>query len=284
VTEDGAAGTTLIKVVTGTAVLNTGYFRMNNKTTFTAPHIQVMKTACNVTTYPLAHCSKGATICANTKASTAGVKPMCAPPANAHTVWTFLSAPVQDPLATLTDPTPAALGLKTYTTCQPQAGRLKPGEYDCGGTPLTLSGGGTVTLAHGIYIFDTGVKVNGGTTLNGTTILIYLPCHTADAWVPTGTLATSCTESFEISMGQVNVTPLGTPPYADLWFWQNSVDTTGQFTAHGQGALNVSTGVLYAPGAEVDLTGLGRNKTVGAVVASTFRVANSHVTVTGFQT
>lgn len=265
VTETGAAGTTLIKVVTGPAVLNTGYFSMSNGTTFTAPKIEVVKTPCNKKTYPKAKC-------------TGTIKP--------PKPWTKLAKPLPDPFAGLADPTPTTLGLPLITTCSPHTGVLKPGQYDCGGATPVLSTGGTVTLAHGVYILDTGLKLNG-TTLQGTTILIYLPCGKTDKWVPNDTQAraSKCTESFQVTGGQVVVSPLGTPPYASLWFWQNVGDTKGVFKAEGKGALRVTTGVLYAPGATVILTGLGTAlTTVGAVIASTFRVSNAKVQVKGFGT
>ncbi|MGC8472603.1 MAG: prepilin-type N-terminal cleavage/methylation domain-containing protein, partial [Acidimicrobiales bacterium] len=228
---------TVVHVVTGNAVLNTGYFSMTHGTTFTAPLIDVMKkTACNT------GMCRG-TICAKTKNT-------CTPPTKPAAVWTHLTTAVTDPFAKLPDPTPVTRTLPLITTC-PHTGRLTPGEYDCGGsTPLTVKG--TVTLAHGIYIFDTGLAVNGNAAaLTGTTVLIYLPCKASDPWVPAGTKAATCSERFQVTKGVVTMTPLGTTPYADLWFWQNKGDTK-KASVHGQGAISVSTGVLYAPGAEVD--------------------------------
>jgi prepilin-type N-terminal cleavage/methylation domain-containing protein len=269
VTETSAGGTTKITVTTGTAVLNTGYFRMTNGTTFTAPKIVVgKKTPCTKKTFKLAKCTGTIT-----------------PP---KAKWTHSSTPTvfKDPFLTLTDPTPTTLGLTIRTTCTPHTGKLSPGEYECGGTPLILSGGASVTLTHGIYIFDTGLKVQGGSTLHGTTVLIYLPCRHAglDQWVPNGTMAFSCSESLQVSNGAISVSPLGTPPYSNLWFWQNSGDTNA-VKLSGTGALSVRTGVLYAPAATVTLTGLGTNTTtVGAIVAATFSVSNSKVKVRGFNT
>ena len=273
---------TVIHVVTGNAVLNTGYFRMTTGTTFTAPSITVMKTACNATTYKQAPAPPK---CTGTICATNVHK--CAPPTPAPTVWSPMTKATPDPFATLPDPTPAALGLTIHTTCQPHTGKLTPGEYECGdlATTLTFSGGTTtVTLANGIYIFDTGLKVLGGAALHGTTVLIYLPCRhgTADQWVPSNTRAYHCLEGFQVTSSTINVRPLGTPPYSNLWFWQNSGDTN-TVKVSGQGAISVTGGALYAPGAEVDLSGLGTgHTTVGAIVASTFRVANSKVTVRGF--
>jgi hypothetical protein len=275
VTEDS---TSAIHVVTGDAVLNTGYFRMNNGSKFTAPLIKVMKTSCAKATYSLAKCS--GTICATTKVTKAQ-KPTCAPPEKPTAVWTKLTAPVPDPYATLSDPTPS--GLHFITTCHPHTGKLTPGEYDCGGAPLTLTGNGTnVTLGHGIYIFDTGLQINGNATLTGSTVLIYLPCGANDPWVPSNTLAAACSEGFGVKNGTVTASPFGTSPYGNLWFWQNTGDHTTA-TLHGTGAIKVKTGVLYVPGAELYLSGLGtENTSVGAIIAQNFRVANSHVTVKGF--
>jgi prepilin-type N-terminal cleavage/methylation domain-containing protein len=269
VTETAAGGKAKITVVTGTAVLDTGYFRMTNTTTFTAPKIVVgPKTPCNKTTFKLAKCTGTIT-----------------PP---KAKWTHSSTPTifKDPFSTLADPTPTTLGLTIRTTCTPHTGKLSPGEYECGGTALTLNGGQTVTLTHGIYIFDTGLKVQGGSTLHGTTVLIYLPCRHAgvDQWVPSGTKAFTCKENLQVSNGAISVTPLGTPPYSNLWFWQNSGDTN-PVKISGTGALSVRTGVLYAPAATVTLTGLGTNTTtVGAIIAATFSVSNSKVKVKGFNT
>ena len=273
-----------ITVVNGQAVLNSGSFDMTTNTQFHAPYIWVTpgNTPCGT-----GHCGstgKGSDtvkICATTKATPN--KPTCYTPApNKPKPWTTHPT-VADPFATLRDPTAVLLGYKPRPCQVPSTGYLAPGEYDCGGAPFTLTGSGTnMTLKDGVYIFDTGLKVNGNATLTGNTVLVYLPCMTNDHWVPRGTLAVTCTEGFQVSNGQVTVTPLRTGRYSNLWFWQNNGDATTA-SVHGTGAIAVSTGVLYAPAAEVKLSGLGSGTTtVGAIVATTFDVANSHVKVKGF--
>ena len=271
-----------ITVVTGQAVLNTGSFDMATKTQFHAPYILVTpgKTPCSGTGHCGSKSGKGShtvKICATTKKPS----PTCyTPTPRMAKPWTTHAA-IPDPFATLTDPTAVLLGY-TPRPCQvPTTGSLPPGQYDCGtGAPFTLTG--KTKLTHGIYIFDTGLKVNGNNaTLTGNTVLVYLPCITNDRWVPAGTLAAKCSEGFQVSNGQVTVTPLRTNRYSNLWFWQNKGDATTA-SVHGTGAIAVSTGILYAPAAKVKLSGLGSGTTnVGAIVATTFDVANSHVKVRG---
>ena len=274
-----------IKVVTGQAVLNTGYFDMAKKTQFLAPYIWVTpgSTPCSGSGQCGSKSGKGkgsdtVKLCATTKPP----KPTCyTPTPEKPKPWTTHSA-VKDPFSALTDPTADLLGYTPRPCKVPSTGNLAPGEYDCGGAPFTLTGNGTTAkLADGIYIFDTGLKVNGNAALTGTTVLVYLPCKASDPWVPAGTLATSCSEGFQVSNGQVTVTPLRTNRYSNLWFWQNKGDATTA-SVHGTGAIAVSTGILYAPAAKVKLSGLGSGTTnVGAIVATTFDVANSHVKVRG---
>ncbi len=273
------SSTASVTVSTGPAVLNTGYFQMTNNTSFKAPHIEVMRTACSKASFHTAKCT--GTICATTKKPTS----VCDPPKSPGAVWTHLTTAVPDPFSGLRDPTPVKAEFPIITTCQPHTGALRPGEYDCGGAPLTLGGGVSVTLAHGIYIFDTGLKVNGGSSLIGDTVLLYLPCKssTTDGWVPSGTLAANCSEGFEVSGGKVTVSPLGTAPYSNLWFWQNVGDSTTA-SVHGAGTISVKTGILYMPGAEFKLSGLAtQTTTVGSIIAEQFDVLNSHVKVKGFE-
>jgi prepilin-type N-terminal cleavage/methylation domain-containing protein len=274
-----------ITVVTGQAVMNTGYFDMAKKTQFQAPYIWVTtgKTPCRS-----GKCGskspKGSDtvmICARTKLTKlTKSKPTCyTPTPKKQKPWTT-HTPVSDPFASLTDPTAVLLTYHPRPCVVPRTGNLQPGEYDCGGAPFIPTG--DVKLAGGIYIFDTGLKILGSATLTGNTVLIYLPCKANDPWVPAGTEAATCNEGFQVSNGTVKVTPFRTPKYSNLWFWQNKGDKTAA-TVHGQGAIRVTTGVLYAPAAEVKMSGLGTSGTnVGAIVATTFDVANSHVSVQGF--
>jgi hypothetical protein len=126
-------------------------------------------------------------------------------------------------------------------------------------------------------------------TLTAQHVLMYLPCKTYDRWVPAGTKATTCSEGFQVSNGHVIVSPLDIPPYSHLWLWVNkgitSSTTHVKVTASGPhaGGIAVTTdGVLYAPSAQVKVVGLGTQTTVGAIVASTFDVSNSTITVQGF--
>ena len=296
------AGTAIVKesskasisVTTGKAVLNGGYFDMANNTKFIAPHIDVAQgnTPCR-TGKCGSKSSKGAStveICATAKTPPPGGT--CYTAAKTPKPWTSGTI-LRDPLATLADPTPGALGLSLITTCQPHAGTLQPGEYDCGGATLKVSGGETATLVHGVYIFDTGISVTGGAKLDGNTVLIYLPCRTYDHWVPATTKAATCSEKFQVSNSTLTVSPLRTEPYSDLWLWVNkgiaTTTPTGKGTyvkltaTSGTTGITVTGGVLYAPSVEVKVSGRGTaSTTVGSIIATRFWVLNGKITVRGF--
>ena len=291
------SSTASITVSKGPAVLNSGYFEMEPKTQFRAPNIWV--TTGNTPCAGLGKCGasgkKGSgtntkvTICAMTKNPPAGT--CYTPTPHKPKPWTPKPA-YSDPFATLSDPTAASLTYQPRPCQVPSTGKLQPGEYDCHKKgPFTISGRGVaVSLAHGIYIFDTGMTVQGNARLTGNTVLIYLPCKVNDPWVPTTTMAsTTCKESFQVSDGLVTVSPLRTGRYSNLWLWVNKgvKTTTGtnvKLTASGPhaGGIAVKTGVLYAPSVEVQVVGLGTQTTVGAIVAKRFDVSNSTITVEGF--
>jgi prepilin-type N-terminal cleavage/methylation domain-containing protein len=244
--------------VIGTAVINHGWVTMSNGTTLDATgKIETTDTPptdiCHLT---VTGTKEGK--CAGTITPT--------PPAH-------ITTPIADPFQGFSDPAP-----ETTRPCPAGSATIQPGQYKC---VLTISGTGeTVTLAPGLYEFDTGVRLGGNGNLNATSdVLIYLPCNTAGPGHHQDTWATQCTESFSVTNGNLSAARMLTGPYAGLWFWQNEGDAS-PVTLRGHGKLDV-VGILYASGAAVTLKGQATTTSVGSVIARTFSVTNSKIKVTG---
>lgn len=243
-----SSATTHVTVV-GTTQMNTGYFQQNNGSTF--------KTTKGESTNVAALCTGPTAKCTTIQ-----------PPQHS---WTQTTTPTPDPFAGLHDPPPATTrGCPAPTTLE-----LTPGLYTC---TIKVNGSGHVlTLKHGAYEFSGGVSVTGGAKLTGMSgVFIYLPCKTVDSWDP----VTSCSESFTVKNSYMTVKTLRTGPYAGFWYWQNKGDTT---TAQISGPGGFSTtGIMYAPGAEVKLSGgSGIKSTLGVIIALVLWVLNGTFVIYG---
>lgn len=239
--------------VKGTTALNTGYFQQTNGT-FTT-------TTLESSDHPITQ------ICTGPHAKCVSITPPRA-------TWIPITTPLPDPLAGMADP-PAA----TQRTCPAGGGgtksfTLSPGLYTC---KIDIGGSGHVlTLQKGAYEFADGVTVNGGATLTGTSgVFIYLPCNRVDAWDPVA----KCTETFTVKQSHLDVKALRTGPYAGIWYWQNKGDAA-KVTISGPGTFS-TTGIMYAPAAQVKLTGGGGTSTIGAIVAFVLWVHNGTFFIQG---
>ena len=205
--------------INGSAIINSGKISSNG--TFTAGSVQTSNPNGSGDT-----CSS----------------PNCTPPTSQ---WTYGAAPVADPLANLPDPAEPTTQITTCPNLGSGTVALSPGEYTC---QLKINGA-NVIMSSGLYVFDQGVSISSG-ALDGTQgVIVYFPCNTVDTWAPT------CNEGFSQSNGTLNMNPLGgTGPYQDLWFWQNPGDTA-QVTLDGPSAATALNGTLYAPSAQVKITG-----------------------------
>jgi len=138
---------------------------------------------------------------------------------------TPLSTPYVDPYANLTPPDPASLN-QSLSAGQP------------GVWTTTISSG---TLAPGIYYFtgpSAGINVQNS-TITGSNVLLYF------------------TNGASLSMGpnsSLDVTPMTSGPYANLLVWQDKSDNA-TMTLQGNTDLTGLPGVVYAPGADINLGG-----------------------------
>jgi|GEM_PF-4336002 len=266
--------------VIGTAVLNTGYLKMTSGSLFT------VKTTTPGRGKILSSLTPPTRICSPSPAQCSS------PPTTTVHPWppTHIPAPIANPLAGLPDPGPAAIPPICHTGVQisvTSSLTLTPGQYkNC---PLHIKSHGHVTLNPGLYEFDTGITLTGGThggttgSLNGTSgVLIYLPCNKpvngnqVDSW------ATTCNEQVKVKNSGISAKRIATGPYGGLlWYWQNQGDTA-PFTMSGTRNHMVAHGVMYAPGNPVTLTGLGTSQTpVGAIITANLTVSNSNIVIVG---
>lgn len=185
----------------------------------------------------------------------------------------------------LTDPSAeAVVPTSDYSSLNSGTVTLPPGQY----TQPVMVNGATVILSGGIYEFDQGVSVSSGSLCSaattqcsasgGTGVLIYIPCgptgsYPADSW------ATKCNGQVDLnsSNGTVDLQPMSTGPYADIWLWQNGGDNQS-ININGPGSVNSYGGVLYAPTATVTLSG-PNPLTVGKVIAASAILNNTTVCV-----
>ena len=171
---------------------------------------------------------------------------------------TSYSPAVSDPYASLTPPSTS--GLPAQSGCA--SGTAQPGVY---ASTLALSGIANCQLASGVYIFQNGLSLSNSAVLTSASggVLIYI----------TG-------GSFSVGgASSINVSAMTAGTYAGLVLWQASSDAnTVAFSNGGSITLN---GALYAPSAEVSLTGAASNPYVTSIVAKTIFVGNSGVIAIG---
>ena len=171
---------------------------------------------------------------------------------------TSYSPAVTDPYAGLA--APSTTGMPAQTGCP--GGTAQPGVY---ASTLTIASSTTCTLATGTYVFEQGVSVSAGGSLASAAggVLAYLSG---------GTFSDS-------GAGSITLTAQTTGSYKGIVIWQAASDTnTVAFSNSGTITLG---GVLYAPDAEVSLTGAASNPSVTGIVSQTIFVGNSGAIVIG---
>jgi prepilin-type N-terminal cleavage/methylation domain-containing protein len=158
-----------------------------------------------------------------------------------------------DPYATLA--APSTTGMTSRSGCG--GGVASPGVY-----ASALSITGTCRLATGIYVLRAGLNVSSSAAVtNGAGgVLIYL---TGGAFTVANTAS-------------VTLAAQTSGTYSGLAVWQASTDTS-TVAFSNSGALSF-TGAVYAPKAQVSISGLSPTPNAGAVLAQTI-VATSNIAI-----
>jgi hypothetical protein len=169
-----------------------------------------------------------------------------------------------DPLASIPEPDPAALGLPTQPAIT-GAGTFDPGYYP-GGIDLT---GGTVTLRPGVYVIGSqgpgrGIDLSGQSQLVGTNVTVFLQDGS----------------SLRTSGGSgVVLTPPASGTYQGISFFQ-ARSNVATATIDGSGTWDVG-GTMYLSAGGLSMSGnVGRE--IGQVVANTLEISgNGAIRFTG---
>jgi hypothetical protein len=176
-------------------------------------------------------------------------------------------SPMADPLRSLPVPqildypvrsvAPLYLGGTSSTT-------LQPGVYQGG---IHLSDSANVTLLPGVYIFDAGtLDVGSSANLTGNGVMIYFTNFLPDEITINGS-------------GNVTLSPPTSGLYQGVCIFQDRQSNQTIYLLGG-GAMQV-TGVIYAPAAQMQLSGTANGNTVGGgfIVSSMVFWGNASATV-----
>jgi Flp pilus assembly protein TadG len=156
---------------------------------------------------------------------------------------------IENPLAGLPEPSeptsPDSGGTEAAPAVRDVSGTatLQPGTF-WGGLNVT----GDVTLEPGIYVMASGgIRTAGGGSLTGDEVLIFNTEHPSNPAYPCGTV--------DLTGGNdVSLTAMTSGLYAEITIWQD--DDCSQ-TLSFSGGHSGTSGVIYAPGAHIDLAGGG---------------------------
>ena len=154
---------------------------------------------------------------------------------------------VPDPFSQLPAPASSSCNYSNYSVNGRATTTLYPGTY-CG---LNINGGANVTLSPGIYVMNGNTVINGGSTLSGSGVMLYIA---SGQWIMNGG-------------SHVDLVAQTTGTYAGILFFQSRTDNS-QFIVNGD-ATSAWQGALYVPDGQLLLNG-GSN-----VAAYTFVVADT---------
>jgi hypothetical protein len=153
------------------------------------------------------------------------------------------ASPVADPLANL--PAPSTSGLTNYGAANIAGSTktLQPGIY----SQISISGSASVTLNPGVYIIEGGgFIVSGSASVTGTGIVIY---NTGSKYPNAGGTYGAITVS---GSGTLKLSPATTGVYAGILIDQDPKNTQ---VVTISGSASVVTGIIYAPKAQLMLSG-----------------------------
>lgn len=146
---------------------------------------------------------------------------------------------------------------------------LSPGVYDGG---IKISGNGTVTLNAGTYILRKGgfqMSGNGSLTGAGVTLFNTVADHP---------LSTGACDQWKVSgNGAVTLSAPTSGTYKGMLVWQDEDCSNKVISWSGNGAITSSSGTIYGPTAEFEISGNGEAamNVNTQIVTNTFRVSGN---------
>lgn len=189
---------------------------------------------------------------------------------------------ISDPLTSLAapplgTPAPGSSGTADHpNTTQIQVNgsqntTVYPGTY-YGGLKITGSGNGTVTFSPGTYIFaGGGFDYSGNSTISGAGVTFY---NTSDP--SSSNNAAACGGLSITGGGTLNLSAPTSGPYANMLFWQDPACTAQMKYA---GSSYTTTGVIYLPSAQLNVSGGGALGALQIIVDSFSYSGSASVTI-----
>ncbi len=194
-----------------------------------------------------------------------------------------ISQQVPDPLAGLTPPDPYAIGTSPDsggTAAEPKTKKitgddtLSPGAY-WGGIEITSSA--NVTFEPGTYVLaGGGLKLTGSGTVTGDGVFFY---NTFDPDDDSPSGDGQCAEINLRGTASFSLTAPTEGPYEDIVFWQDVACTN---TMKHEGSGDFLSGVIYVPGARLDLSGGGGVGSV-QIITDTIDISGGSDMIIDFQ-
>ena len=184
------------------------------------------------------------------------------------TVGTGIQRP--DPFAIL--PPPSTTGMTVYTSLPAPVGSspptitLNPGVYN---VAISGAGGTKIVMTTGIYVVKKGINGAGNADLvsGAGGVFIY---NTLDS-------SGSCSSIRLTGNASSDLSPMTTPPYAGLLFYQDRA-CTADFTIAGNGFLTAA-GTIYLPTAKFVMDGSNATLTGSQLVANTVDIQNGTINI-----
>lgn len=190
-------------------------------------------------------------------------------------------APTPDPMANLPAPYPPDYPLipGSHSFSGNSNVTLNPGRYQGG---ISISGNATVVMNPGIYIMEGGgFHISGNGNLTAPTVLIYNTKRLSS--YPNGSVQQDADQISISGNGRITWTPPTTGTYTGISIFQDRAVADKSLKISGNGFMALS-GLIYAPAAEVQLSGNGTTTTEqlgGAYIASSMQISgNGTVNVT----
>jgi hypothetical protein len=178
---------------------------------------------------------------------------------------TNYATPHPDPYATMTPPSVTGRPNVTASTqCQTPGSTAQPGVY---AAKLNITNDHSCQLQSGVYILQGGLSVSGSAALTSAPggVLLYITGGSLDVG----------------GSGSVNISPLTIGPWAGILVWQDKLDT-GTISYSGASPL-VLNGVVYAPTAQLNISGSAANPTLFALVVKSIFISGTGKIFVGSQ-
>jgi hypothetical protein len=170
---------------------------------------------------------------------------------------TNYTTPHPDPYANMVPPSVAGLTTRNASSmCQTPNSTAQPGVYS---STLVVTSDHNCTLQSGVYILQGGLTVSGSAMLTSAApgVLLYITGGSLDVG----------------GSGSVNISPLTTGSWAGILVWQDKLDTS-TISYSGASPLTLN-GILYAPTAQLNISGSAANPTLFALVVKSVFISGT---------